>query len=84
MTNIVDEFYIIHVDEDGATIENLCLLLGVNTLSTYSFFIPNIGETLIDRKTHIEYEVEDIARTIEGNKYGVQVRLKKREKRKYH
>jgi hypothetical protein len=52
-------------------------------LTKSNIFIPNIGETFIDRSVGIEYEVKDIVRTFDGSEYGVQVQLKRREKRKY-
>lgn len=46
--------------------------------------IPHIGETFIDKVTDIEYEVKDVIRSIDAmNEFGVQVLLKRREKRKY-
>lgn len=63
-------------------LEHLCL--NNIPLAKSSIFIPNIGETFIDRSVGIEYEVKDIVRTFDGSEYGVQVQLKRREKRKYN
>jgi hypothetical protein len=53
-------------------------------LSKSNIFIPHIGETFIDKKRNVEYEVKDIVRTYHSdNEYGVQVMLKKRANRKY-
>lgn len=49
-----------------------------------SSIIPHIGETFIDETRNVEYEVEDIVRSYNSNDtYGIQVMLKRREKRKY-
>jgi hypothetical protein len=72
--------FIIYTD-GSRYIEHLCLKN--IPLAKSNIFIPNIGETFIDRIMNIEYEVKDIVRTFDGNEYGVQVQLKRREKKKY-
>ena len=53
-------------------------------LTKLNFLIPHIGETFIDKKRNVEYEVKDIIRTYHpSDEYGIQVMLEKREKRKY-
>lgn len=53
-------------------------------LTKLCVFIPHIGETFIDKKRGVEYEVADVIRIYEpNNEYGIQVMLKQREKRKY-
>ena len=72
--------FIIYTDGKH-NISELC----VNVMDIRSnILIPCIGETFIDKKRDIEYEVKDIIRTYNSsNEYGVQVMLKRREERKY-
>lgn len=84
----VTNFHVMYIDEEGNCISNLCvkadfLSKNANIMTSRLFFIPNIGETVLDKDANIEYEVKDVLRTIGGNEYGVQVRLRKREKNKY-
>lgn len=84
----VTEFFIMYIDEEGNYISNLCvkancLSANANIMMSRLFFIPNIGETVFDKDNNIEYEVKDVLRTIGGDEYGIQVRLRKREKNKY-
>ena len=84
----VTNFHIIYIDEAENYIDNLCVkadFLEPNIAITMSrlFFIPSIGETVLDKDNNIEYEVKDVLRTIGGDEYGIQVRLRKREKNKY-
>lgn len=63
-------------------IRSLCL--SNVELNKINVFIPNIGETFIDKVRNIEYEVKDIIRSIDSHdEYGIQVLLKKRTERKY-
>lgn len=81
MINTDSRFYILYVNvETNTTIDKLCV--EVNSCNS-SVFIPNIGETVLDKDNNIEYEVKDVLRTISGDEYGIQVRLRKREKNKY-
>jgi hypothetical protein len=67
---------------DIGWIDELCL--SNVELNKINIFIPNIGETFIDKKRNVEYEVKDVIRSFNSyNEYGVQVILKQREKRKY-
>ena len=72
-------FYIIHRC-DNVPLEELCFTCG----SAYAMLIPRIGETFIHKPSNTEYEVVDVVRIFRrDNEYGIQVELKKREKRKY-
>jgi hypothetical protein len=62
-------------------LEHLCL--NNIPLAKSNIFIPNIGETFLDKVAGIEYEVKDVVRSFDGAEYGVQVQLKRREKKKY-
>ena len=67
----------------GDTYINELCLNDVN-LHQASVFIPQIGETFIDKKRNVEYEVKDIIRSINlANEYGVQVLLQRRTEKKY-
>ena len=85
----VSHLYIIYIDgENNTTISNLCVKAdfcdnNINAMASRLFFIPNVGETILDKDTNIEYEVKDVLRTIGDDEYGIQVRLKKRENKKY-
>lgn len=73
--------FIIYTD-GNYYIETLCIKKV--ELNKVNIFIPNIGETFIDKVRNIEYEVKDVIRSINTqNEYGVQVLLKKRTERKY-
>lgn len=72
-------FYIIHRC-DNKPLQELCFNCG----SAYSMIVPHIGETFIHMPTNTEYEVIDVIRIFRReDEYGIQVELKKREKRKY-
>lgn len=75
------QIFIIYTD-GNYYIETLCI--NKIELNKVNVFIPNIGETFIDKVRNIEYEVKDVIRSINAqNEYGVQVFLKKRTERKY-
>ena len=46
--------------------------------------IPHIGETFIDKRNNIEYEVKDVIRSInEDWEYGIHIMLTQRTVKKY-
>lgn len=71
---------LMHKSETGY-LDELCIHL--LDISQAAVFVPNIGETFIDRKRNKEYEVKDVIRFIDGDEYIIQVQLVKRERRKY-
>lgn len=73
--------FIIYTDGKN-NIDELCV--GNIDLVKSNILIPHIGETFIDKKRNVEYEIKDIVRSYNSNdEYGVQVMLERKEKRKY-
>lgn len=78
--------FIIYTDTDNKKpISDLCVSGSSQQISIMNVLIPHIGETFIDRKNKVEYEVKDVIRTYwtDEEEYDIEVKLKRRETRKY-
>lgn len=74
--------YIIYQTDTGHDIKQLCAQ-NIDFTKT-NVMIPHIGETFIDKRNNIEYEVKDVIRSInEDWEYGIHIMLTQRTVKKY-
>jgi hypothetical protein len=80
------QVFIIYTDTDNKKhISDLCVSGSSQQIPIMNVLIPHIGETFIDRKNKVEYEVKDVIRTYwtDEEEYDIEVKLKRRETKKY-